>query len=278
MNKKNLTGTLILVLFFISIMTVPAKAHDNASEGTIRIGNILGSAVSTLVRGIIQGKVKNFADAGKMFLYGGVAGYGFYAAKNMASKGNITTGVMLANLSASISENVSWGQNPLAYIGYSLGPVRVKIATPLAKNASGIINLNVSAKEVLSLAYSISKADKISFKHGLLTFSASEKLEGTNAIGWTKGMFATTMLDTPDYVLNHEVVHVIQNMQLSSVSLYEPLIQKNHNNYSGETGLFNFEGIKLDLFSLANDLANASVQYDSQWQEIEAHHFATDRQ
>ena len=277
MNKKNLTGTFILVLFLISIMAVPARAHDQASEGTVRIGNILGSAVSTLVKGIIQGKVKNFGDAGKMFLYGGVAGYGFYTAKTMASKGNITSGVMLANLSASISENVSWGENPLAYIGYSLGPVRVKVATPLAKNPAGIVNVNVSAKEIINLAYSLSKADKVSFKYGLLTFEASEKLDGI-ALGWTKGIFPTTLFGTYDYVLNHEMVHVIQSIQLSSVSLYEPLIQKNHNDSSGKSGFFHFEGIKLDLFSLANDLANASIQYDSRWQEIEAHHFATDRQ
>ena len=259
---------MIIMAAFVS----PIKAHEDVNDSTFALGNIIGSGVSTLLKGIIQGKVKNIGDAGKMLLFGGAAGYGFYHAKNMMAKGNHFSGVMMANLSASISENVSWGENPLAYIGYTLGPARVKFATPLAKEKKGIINLHISAKEIVNLVHAFANSDRMNFKYGLFIFESDNALEN-GAIGWVKGVFATTMTGTPDYVLNHELVHIVQNMQLSSVSLFEPYM--NRSTASNSNKLFHFEGIKLDLFAFANDMVNAAISYENRWQEIESHHFST---
>ena len=274
MRNNKLKLTVITTMIIMAILVAPLRAHDEVKNSTVALGNMLGSAVSTLLKGIIQGKVKNIGDAGKMLLYGGAAGYGFYTAKNMMSKGNIFTGVMMANLSASISENSSWGENPLAYIGYTLGPARVRIATPLAKEKRGIINVHVSAKELVNLVYAFANSDRVMFKNGLFTFESDKGMDN-GAIGWTKGVFATTMTGTPEYVKNHEMVHVVQNLQLASVSMYEPFMNRDYSSKSNK--LFHFEGIKLDLFSFANDLANTAISYESRWDEIEAHHFATSK-
>jgi hypothetical protein len=272
MRRKKFNVTLITAIIIMAILVTPVRANDDVNDGTVALGNILGSAVSTLLKGIIQGKVKNIGDAGKMLLFGGAAGYGFYSAKNMMAKGNPFAGVMMANLSASISENVSSGENPLAYVGYTLGPARIRFATPLAKEKKGLINVHVSAKEIVNLAYAFANSDRINFKYGLFTFESDTALKN-GAIGWVKGVFATTLTGTPDYVLHHELVHVVQNLQLSSVSMYEPFMNRSTGPNSNK--LFHFEGIKLDLFAFANDLASAAVSYESRWQEIEAHHFAT---
>ena len=90
----------------------------------------------------------------------------------------------MANLSASICENVSWGENPLAYLGYSFGPARIKVATPLAKYNRGIFNVNLSIKKLVDMIYAISNSNCLQFKYGVLSFKADQPLEN-GAIGWT---------------------------------------------------------------------------------------------
>lgn len=271
MRRQKIIGLIVGCLFFMFVLATPVRGNE-VGQNTICTVNILGSALTTLLKGFIQGKVSNIGDAGKMLLYGGIAGYGFYSAKQMISRGNITTGVLTANLSASVCENVSWGESPLAYLGYSLGPARIKIATPLSKYNKAIFNVNVSIKKLVDLAYAISHSNKIEFRYGVLTFKADQKLEN-GAIGWTKGIFPTTMYNTPDYVLNHEMVHVIQSMQLSCISPYEPLTKDLGRKSKDPKKLFYFEGFKVDLISLANDLSYVAQNYDKSWQEVEAYYF-----
>ncbi len=267
-NRLNTVGISVILSVALLLAAVPAKV-EAVSEGTIQLGNVIGNAVTTLVRGLVFGQIKSVGDALKMAAYGGVAGYGFYQAKNLVSSGSITAGVALANLSASVSENVSMGQHPLAYVGYSIGFSRVRIATPLAKNPVAIINFDVSARDIVSTVMAIKYADGFSFKGGLFTFTAKASYTG-KALGWTFGPYATVLDGAGDHVLGHEAVHVIQNLQLSAASPYEPLMK-----YSGrKTRLFGFSGLRLDALGVANDLAMNAQEYRSQWKEIEAFHFS----
>lgn len=265
-NKAVISGILGFALF---MGVMPQKAQA-ASKSTIQLGNVIGNALTTVVRGIVSGKVKSVGDALKMAAYGGAAGYGFYQAKNLVSNGNITAGVALANLSASISENVSYGHHPLAYIGYTLGFSRIRVATPLAKNPRAIINLEISAHDIVNTFMALKYADSFSFKGGLLTFSASEAYKN-NALGWTFGPYATTMQGASDIVLGHEAVHVIQNLQLAAASPYEPFLKKGG---SRNAKLFAFSGLKIDSLALVNNLAMNAQDYESQWKEIEAYSFS----
>ena len=267
-KKLNRVGISVILGVALMIGAVPAKV-EAVSEGTIQLGNIIGNALTTVVRGLVQGQIKSVGDALKMAAVGGAAGYGFYQAKNMVASGHITTGMALANLSASVSENVALGQHPLAYIGYNIGFSRIRVATPLAKNPAAIINFDVSARDIVSTVMAIKHADGFAFKGGLFTFTAKESYSG-KAIGWTFGPYATVLEGTDDSVIGHEAVHVVQNLQIMAASPYEPLMR----NTSRNTKLFGFSGIRLDTLSIVNDLAMGAQDYRSQWKELEAFQLA----
>ena len=271
MKQNTLNKTVVSVALAITLMlgVMPQKAQA-VSNGTIQLGNVIGNALTTVVRGIVSGQVKSVGDALKMVAYGGAAGFGFYQAKNLVAKGNITSGVALANLSASVCENVSYGQHPLAYIGYTLGFSRIRIATPLAKNPRAIVNLEISAHDIVNTFMAVKHADSFSFKGGLFSFSAKDAYKN-NALGWTFGPYATTMQNAPDRVFAHEAVHVIQNLQLAASSPYEPFLKKSG---SRTAKLFAFSGLKIDALALANNMAMNAQDYESQWKEIEAYSFS----
>jgi len=268
--------TLVIFVAGVAMICIPAGPLQAAEvdRTTLQIGNILGTAVTTLLKGFIQGRVHDVKDAGRMLLYGGMAGYGFYQAKAMISRGALTSGIVLANLSASVCENVAWGEHPLAYIGYSLGPARVKLATPLARSNHALFHINLSVKQVTDLVFTVAHADHFRFQHGLVCFQASQRLNN-GAIGWTKGLYPTVLQGTPDYVFQHEIVHVVQNLQLSCVSPYEPLLRDPGTRRHPAKSLFWFEGFKVDLLSVASDLSYMAVNYENAWQELEAYHFAS---
>ena len=269
-TKLNKTVSMMIAIAMVMVLVPSTAKASDVSNGTVQIGNILGNAVTTLVRGLVQGKVKNLGDALKMMAYGGAAGYGFYQSKRLVANGSVTTGVMLANLSASVSENVSWGQNPLAYIGYTIGFARIRVATPLAKNPAGIINVDISGRDLVNTVMALKYSNGFSFRGGLLSFTADESYKG-NALGWTFGPYATTLNGAADHVFAHEAVHVIQNLQLSAASPYEPFLKDRR---SRKSKIFNFSGLRLDTLSVLNDLTMASQDYNDQWKEIEAFHFS----
>jgi len=231
---------------------------------------MIGTGLSTLVSGLVNGRVKSIGDGLAMFLYGNAAGYGFYQSKKLVAGGQVPVGLLLANLSASVSENAALKENPLAYINLSWGFARVRIATPLARNARSAIGVDISSREVLSLALSLSHASKVTFRDGMIGFE-SKTSYGT-ALGWTRGMFATTMQGTSDQVYRHEMVHVVQNLQLTSQNFYEPFL--NYTDESENKSFFSFQGFRLDTMGVANDLLMGMQSYDTQWKELEAYHFS----
>lgn len=263
----------VILSFLWGIIFISPSYLKATSENTIRLYNMAGQATFTLLRGIIQGKVKSFKDITKSLIYGSAAGYGFYEAKKMIGKGHITPGVILANLSASVSENVSMGHHPLAYIGYTLGPARIEVATPFAKEPQSTFNISVTPGELITFFYSMKKANRISFRNGLITFIADETISG-NYAGWTIGQYPTILTDAPDYIFNHEVIHVVQHLQMMSISPEMFLSSKPESN--NEKSLIKFSGLRMNaLGSITNLLFYRLQSYKTNWLEIEAYKFAT---
>ncbi|HEX3111573.1 MAG TPA: hypothetical protein VHU41_20905, partial [Thermoanaerobaculia bacterium] len=91
--------------------------------------NVAAQAIVTTISRAIHGgfSARNLAQA---FVVGGVAGYGFYEAKSLAGRGKVTSGWIVANTAASVTQNTVAGKNPLAQIGYSVGPIRFRIPIP----------------------------------------------------------------------------------------------------------------------------------------------------
>jgi hypothetical protein len=272
-HLKNWTSRwLVLVLFTILIM-VPAAELKAASNGAVLAGNILGTGVGTVLRSLIMGNIKSFKDFSKCFIYGSAAGLGFYQSKAMAAKGNILPGVLLANLSASVAENVAMGEGPLDYLGFSFPFIHLQVATPLAKNPSAIFDVSFSSRDIASFFTSIKNAKHVSFRNGLLTFTADEPMS-KGAQGWTAGIFPTTLSGGTEQVMGHEAIHAIQSLQLMAISP-EPLLARKSDS-DRNTKALRFSGVRLQAFGLANDLVLHGLQkYDMRWKEIEAYYFSS---
>jgi len=264
----------VILSFLWGVLFISPSNLNAASDNTICMYNMAGQAVFTLLRGIIQGKVKSFKDVAKSLFYGSAAGYGFYEAKKMIGKGHVTTGVILANLSASVCENVSTGFHPLAYIGYNIGPAQIKVATPFAKKPQATFHVSVTPAELITFFYSMKKAKRVSFRNGLITFTANERIS-ENSLGWTIGQYPTILSDTPDYVFNHEAIHVVQHLQMLSISPEMFMSYKSEeSNY--KKSLFHFSGLRMNVVgSLTNMVFYRFQSYKSNWLEIEAYNFAT---
>lgn len=267
--KKRTIKSLAVVIMLAALLAFPAYKLSAVTESTVVLGNIVGSGVTTLVRGLIQGQVHNFKDVVKCLAYGSASGYGFYQSKKLVAGNHVLGGVLLANLSASVIDNVTSGEGPLSYLGFSLPLARIEIATPLAKQKRSLLRVTVSPRDAISLALSLSKSDRVSLRNGMLAFEADTPL-AKNVRGWAYSMFPTVLSGTPESVYQHEMVHVVQSLQLMAASP-EPFL-KSHRREEGKAKLLDFAGFRAQTLGLVNDLTLAKFQsYDKYWREAEAY-------
>jgi hypothetical protein len=266
MNKKMLVSVMVMMV----LVLIPFAKLQAISERTVVLGNVLGSSVSTLVRGLVQGEVRNFRDIAKMLTYGAASGFGFYEAKKQVAGGHTFSGILLANLSASVIDNVTSGEGPLSYLGFTLPLVRIEIATPLAKQNRSLLRFTVSPRDAISLVMAFSKSDRVSLRGGMLSFEADQPLSA-GVRGWAYSIFPTVLSGQPESVYRHEMVHVVQSLQLMAASP-EPLVH-GYRREEGKAKLFDFAGVRMQAIGLANDLTLAKAQsYDKYWREAEAYH------
>jgi hypothetical protein len=267
--KKRTIKSLAVVIMMATLLAFPAYKLSAVSESTVVLGNVLGSGVTTLVRGLLQGNVHNFKDAVKCLAYGSASGYGFYQSKKLVAGNHVFSGILLANLSTSVIDNVTSGEGPLSYLGFSLPMARIEIATPLAKQNRSLLRVTVSPRDAISLALSFSKSNRVLLRSGMLAFEADEPLSG-NVLGWAYSMFPTTVSGSGAWVYQHEMVHVVQSLQLMAGSP-EPFL-KGYRREEGKAKLFSFAGFRMQAIGLANDLTLAKLQsYDKYWREAEAY-------
>jgi hypothetical protein len=269
--KNRTIKSLAVAIMMAAMLAFPAYRLSAVSEGTAVLGNVVGSGVTTLVRGLLQGQVHSMKDAVKCLAYGSASGFGFYEAKKLVAADHVFGGVLLANLSASVIDNVTSGEGALSYLGFSLPLVRIEIATPLAKQERSLLRASVSPRDAISLALSLSKSNRVMLRNGMLAFEADTPL-AENVRGWAYSIFPTMLNGTPESVYRHEMVHVVQSLQLMAASP-EPFL-KSHRREEGKAGLLAFAGFRLQALGLANDLTLAKLQsYDKYWREAEAYSF-----
>jgi hypothetical protein len=266
MKKK----MLVSVIMMIVLMLIPFARLQAITEKTVVLGNVIGSSVSTLVRGLVQGQVRNIKDVAKMLTYGAASGFGFYEAKKQVAGGHAFSGILLANLSASVIDNVTSGEGPLSYFGFTLPLVRIEIATPLAKQNRSLLRFTVSPRDAISLVMAFSKSNRVSLHGGMLAFEADTPLS-QGVQGWAYSIFPIMVTGTSDWVYRHEMVHVVQSLQMMAASP-EPLVH-GYRREAGKAKLLDFAGVRMQALGLANDLTLAKSQsYDKYWKEAEAYH------
>jgi len=268
--KKRTIKSLAVAVLLAALLAFPAAKLSAVTEGTVILGNVIGSGMTTLARGLLQGKVHNFKDAVKCLAYGSASGYGFYQAKKQVASGRTLAGVLLANLSASVIDNVTSGEGPFSYLGFTLPLARIEIATPLARHKRSLLRVTVSPRDAISLALAIGKSDRVSLRGGMLAFEADTPL-AAGVRGWAYGIFPTMVTGEDDLVYRHEMVHVVQSLQLMAASP-EPFV-KSYRREEGKAKLLSFAGIRAQAFGLVNDLTLSKIQsYNGYWKEAEAYH------
>ena len=268
--KKRMNKSLAVAILLAALLAFPATRLSAVSEGTVILGNVIGSGVTTLARGLLQGQVHSFKDAVKCLAYGSASGYGFYQAKKQVASGRTLAGVLLANLSASVIDNVTAGEGPLSYLGFSLPLARIEIATPLARQKRSLLRVTVSPRDAISLALAIGKSDRVSLRGGMLAFEADTPL-AAGVRGWAYGIFPTMVTGEDDLVYRHEMVHVVQSLQMMAASP-EPFVTS-YRREEGKAKLLSFAGIRAQALGLVNDLTLSKIQsYDGYWKEAEAYH------
>jgi len=276
---KQLKKKMVMTILLSMIIFVPMR-NFAVSKNTIKLYNVLGHSVGTLLKGIIQGQVKSFKSAGKVFLWGSVAGYGFYKSKTMIGNGNVTAGVVLANLSASVTENVTRGDNPFSYLGYTLGPVRFRFATPLSGKNRTLLNVDISPMDIYTFVWSLKQSNNISFRNGLLSFQADKApdlFSDWTIRGWTIGMYPTIVKNKPEHIFFHESIHVIQYLQEMSISskIFSKVVTKD-NDFKK---LLRVTFLNINYVDILNGFtinSNSDNPDRTSWKEAEAYTLATE--
>jgi hypothetical protein len=259
--------------FAIALVAVNARA---AGERRIRSINVGAQAVMTLVRGAIQHNVHSLADAGRCLGAGAAGGYGAYEAKVLVRDGRVQQGWLLANAAASLSENAAAGKRPWAQLGYTLGPLRLRVAA-FDRGADAYSYVDVSAIETIALVYARGKNDSVHFRSGLIAFQRNTPYPPSDGsgpyAGYTYGVFPGVYTFTGPDVWYHEVIHAIQSLQLDAV---EPSFARLtfHPAPSARRRIIRFDHLQLGLVSLANGNVLAHQRYEERWTEIEAYRLA----
>lgn len=212
-NKKGFISVFIFLFLTSSIFAL--------NERKLKLYNIGGQIGFSLLKAGIQGKIKSKKDFFKILIYGGISGYGFYKSKKMISDGKITSGILMANLSYSITENITTGKKPFHYFYYINGPIKIGVKNIFIKEKSKFIKLSISIRNLAQLLCSFIKykdTKKINYETGILTFQISDPKYTPIGAGWIRGLYPFYLKGSGNWVYKHELIHIIQNYQLMSLS------------------------------------------------------------
>jgi hypothetical protein len=265
----------VIALLLAIAVALPLPAADRQRIATINVGaTSLFTFLGCLVQGRLQKRTLTRRDAGRCFAAGGVAGVGFYQAKRLVARGDITTGWLAANLATSVVENTTAGEHPLSRIGYTFGPLRLRVATPLDRARQSYVDVDVSAAETIFLARAIGDADDMEVRNGMIWYETREPIvEGDRVFhGYTWGIFPGVWRGADETTVRHEAVHAVQSLQLDSIDPPALTFHRARRNVR-------LRHIRAGALNLADNIFNAqALDYEDRWAEIEAFRLTEDRE
>lgn len=257
----------------VALALLIATQARAASEHRIRILNVSVQSLMTLVSGAVQGHVKSLADVNNCLLSGAAGGYGAFAAKILVRDGRLSRGWLLANLSASLSENAAAGRLPWTQAGYTVGPLRLRVSFDRSDDAYAYAD--ASLYQTIKFFAARRKADSMHFRGGMIVFERPTPyavIPGGRVEGSTWGVYPGVWTGAPDLddVLRHEIVHAVQSLQGDAV---EPSFRRltYTPRRTGARRIIRFEHLKLGAVNLLNDSIASRQPYESEWEEIEAY-------
>jgi len=259
--RRFLCGVLLLFI------TVEAYA---ATERRIRTLNIGAQAVMTLVSGLVQGRVKGLAGAAKCLGSGAAGGYGAFESKILVRDGHVGKGWLLANLSASLSENAAAGKWKQA--GYTVGLLRLRVSFDRSDDAYAYVD--ASFGETVALIQAFAEGDSVHWRSGMIAFERRTKYRAPpprdGFDGYTWGVYPGLWKLASSEIRHHETIHAIQNLQGDAV---EPSFERLtlHPPLAPQRRLIRFDHLKLGLVNGATGFALSRQKYEERWTEIEAY-------
>ena len=250
---------------------------ETANHTKMRAYNVGITAFFAVFSAMRQGQIKSWRDVPRHLLIGGGAGAAFYEAKRMAGNGRRTAGWLIANATATVLENTASGEHPIGRIGYTIGPMRFRVATPYVRTGVAKIDADFSIAEAFFLAYARYEGDSISFRNGLVTVDRDTPWKDGDDVftGRTFGIFPGVVPGAAPVTWSHEIVHAIQFQQVDAVE--PPQWTFGHDVPPGETRpllwLRHIRPGYTHLLNLTHDRRN----YQDRWYEVEAHWLAEER-
>ena len=254
-------------LILVLLLALPLRA---AEREKIAVLNVAATSLFTYLSCVIQKHARPVA----CLTSGALAGAGFYQAKRLAGDGHITTAWLLANLSGSVVENTTAGEHPLSRVGYSFGPLRLRVATPFDRAKESLADIDVSAIETGYMARAFLDADDVDIRDGMIWYETGDPDvddEGRIIHGFTWGMFPGVWSGAQKRVWNHEAVHAVQSLQLDSVE--PPALTLDR-----ERRLLRVRYLRAGALNFTDNVSAQLIPYEERWVEIEAYRFAEDAQ
>lgn len=279
----HLVRCLLLVLLLWSASGIAraqqASAVQTTSEARLALINSVLTGAFTLGRGAIEGEVDSWPDALRTFGVGAAGGYGFYQAKRIAGRHSPVAGLALGYASASVVENAAQGRHPLGRIRVGVGGLDVGMRTPFAPHThEPRWTLEVNALWVASFAVVLPQSHAVWFKGGMVGHLLPD--QNGQPIGSAIGRFVILhegYEHRSTTVVPHEMVHVIQSLQIGAVTPYYRLSQWLDDDVELRLGRAAWD-LQLDWLYGALAFVNLQVPYTERWSEIEAYTFAPSRQ
>lgn len=255
-----------------ALLHIPAHAADRQKIAAL---NVASTSLVTWAGCFVHAKLtKTPPRHARCLAAGAVGGAGYYQAKRLAGDGHITTAWLLANLTSSVVENTTAGEHPLARVGYSFGPLRLRLATPFDRARESLLDVDVNAAEVGYLARAVIDADDVDIRDGMIWYETENPQvdeQGRALHGYTYGVYPGVWMHARSDVRSHETVHAVQALQLDAVEPPALVLDR-------ERRRVRVRHLRLGLLNLADNAGSQLLPYEDRWFEIEAYRFAGDRE
>jgi hypothetical protein len=270
----------VAAVLLIAMLAVPvAEAADaRPNKQKYLVWNVGLTSVFTLFSARVQQRRRfTLGDVLKYLGIGAASGLSFYEAKRIVGADRTTEGWLLANATASVVENTASGERAFGRIGYTVGPLRLRFATPLAQQAVATVEADWSLAETGALIRGRLLGDHFRVRHGLIAIDRdtpwpTNALSGRPFYGLTNGVFPGVAPGHDAIVWPHEMVHVVQDLQFDSV---EPSVHVFGGSLGGQQTrrFFAFRNLRLG-FTYALNAPTFRRPYQEQWNEVEAYGLA----
>lgn len=270
MRRRSICIVIVLLFAFSAIARDRPIVLEKASHTKMRAYNVGITAFFAVFSAMRQGRIGSWRDVPRYLLIGGGAGAVFYEAKRMTGDGRKTAGWLLANAASSVVENAAEGEHLAGRFGYSVGPIRLRVATPYARRGVAWVDADWSLAETGFLAFARYKGERFSFRNGLITVDRDTPwdLDGRHPEGVAFGLFPGVMPGAARTSWNHEMVHAIQALQFDSVE--PPQWTFGQEPAAGERRpLFRLRHIRPGYVHALN-LTQDRRDYEDRWYEVEA--------